>query len=356
MDASLKRYRDTIVSWLFLVGLAGAGTIWALEARTGIISPVDRIAYPIIVASCAVMPLLLRRLPRHRLALELISYTAVASYFAAHLTAVVLWGSERPLYTLATLLQWLSFLYVVAFLVFRPALARIAAGLVFLTTALPPLVALLWTGRGLDTEVGMLMINAYAVSLVLLLVLTLTAVLQQHYEKAADQARHMTSIAETDTLTGIANRRGLEQLLHGIRGRREHSIGLALMDLDHFKGINDRFGHLIGDELLVMTAREMQKVLRPSERAGRWGGEEFLLVILDADIAKASDAAERMRKAISVARHPLAGPVTVSAGVALWQVGQTLEKALAEADAALYAAKAQGRNRVIPPPATLIAA
>ena len=347
LDGSLKRHRDTVVSWLFVVGLVSVLLMWTLETHTGLISRVDRVAYPVMAVTFAAMPLLLRMLPRYRQFLELSSYAAVAGYFAAHLTEVVLGGEERPVYALASILQWLPFLYVVAFVIFSRSVARTAAAGVFIATAMPPVCALLWTGRGLSTDTGMLMLNAYAANFVLLLTLTLITALYDGYERAARQARHLASVAHTDMLTGLANRRGLEHLLDGLSVREGRYVGLVLLDIDHFKSVNDRFGHLIGDELLVMLARSMRQTLDANERAGRWGGEEFLIVVLDADIAMVMDTAERLRQSIEAEHHPIAGQVTVSAGVAVWSTSRPLAQALAEADAALYAAKAQGRNRVV---------
>jgi diguanylate cyclase (GGDEF)-like protein len=355
MDGSLKRHRDTVVNWLFIGGLVSALLMWGVETYTGLITPVDRWAYPTMAAVYTVVPFMLRFMPRHRQPIELLAYAAVVAYFAAHLTAIATGEADRPIYATASILQWLPFLYVVAFVVFSRSLARIAAASVFVLSVVPPVVSLLWFGRGLGTETGMLLLNAYAANFVLLATLTLITALYDGYEEASQRARHMTSIAQTDVLTGIANRRGLEHLLRGIGEHGGRSVGLILLDFDHFKSVNDRFGHLTGDELLVMMARRMGLTLKAHERAGRWGGEEFLIVVLDGDVAGTLETAERLRKSVEAERHPVAGQVTVSAGVAIWQTNRPLSEALAQADAALYAAKAEGRNRVVMQPARIAA-
>ncbi|MBC9205945.1 GGDEF domain-containing protein [Roseomonas aerophila] len=356
MDASLKRYRDTVVNGLFIAGLIAAMLMWGLETYGGVITPVDRVAYPAMVAVYTAVPVLFRFLPRHRPVIELVAYAAVAGYFAVHLTAIVLGGSDRSIYATASILQWLPFLYVVAFVVFRRSVARIAAACVFAVSVIPPILSMLWLGTGLGTETGLLLLNAYAANFVLLATLTLITALYEGYERVSRQARHMTSIAQTDMLTGIANRRGLEHLLRGVGAEGGRSVGLILLDFDHFKSVNDRFGHLIGDELLVMLARRMKLCLLPHERAGRWGGEEFLVVVLDGNVASTLETAERLRQAVEAESHPVAGQVTISLGVALWDGGGGMNAALAQADAALYAAKAQGRNRVVIQQPTRLAA
>jgi diguanylate cyclase (GGDEF)-like protein len=356
MEGSLKRYRDTVVNWLFVAGLVAALLMWGLETYSGMITPVDQVAYPAMVAIYTAVPVLFHFLPRYRPAVELVAYAAVAGYFAVHLTAIVLGGSERSIYATASILQWLPFLYVVAFVVFRRSVARTAAACVFAVSVIPPIGSMLWLGTGLGTETGLLLLNAYAANFVLLATLTLITALYEGYERVSRQARHMASIAQTDMLTGIANRRGLEHLLRGVGAEGARSVGLILLDFDHFKSVNDRFGHLIGDELLVMLARRMKQCLRPNERAGRWGGEEFLVVVLDGDVATTLETAERLREVVEAEIHPVAGQVTISLGVALWDAGSGMNAALAQADAALYAAKAEGRNRVVMQQSTRMAA
>ncbi len=159
--------------------------------------------------------------------------------------------------------------------------------------------------------------------------------------------------AEHDRLTGLWNRgRILDELARELRRRRrEHgSLAIVLADVDHFKRINDSHGHIIGDTVLSNIAQRILGTLRASDAVGRYGGEEFLLVLPRADLDGGRDVAERVRAA--VASPPLIDSlatlgVTLSLGVACSDRSGADAAGLVEAaDRALYRAKAQGRNRV----------
>jgi diguanylate cyclase (GGDEF)-like protein len=159
------------------------------------------------------------------------------------------------------------------------------------------------------------------------------------------------SAANTDPLTGLLNRRGFTECARNLCAQyaRHRPIALLMFDLDHFKSINDRFGHAVGDEVLRVFAQVTTAHLRASDMIGRLGGEEFA-AILPADRDQAAMIAERIRAAFEVAgvavdRHTIGA--TVSIGAALSNAPVTnIEALLLLADKALYQAKAAGRNRV----------
>ncbi|RBY86701.1 hypothetical protein DQ244_18675 [Blastococcus sp. TBT05-19] len=156
-----------------------------------------------------------------------------------------------------------------------------------------------------------------------------------------------------DPLTGLHNRRHLEQVLGDDLGAGSHAGGLAVLavDIDHFKSINDRFGHGAGDTVLAAVARRLQAAVRDGDTAVRLGGEEFLLVLPDADREQAVRRAEQLRSELAASVHPLDGEdvrVTISVGVAVRpDDGGSASALLKAADRALYTAKATGRNRVV---------
>ena len=161
-------------------------------------------------------------------------------------------------------------------------------------------------------------------------------------------------LASHDELTGAFNRRHLMQLLDEEReraGRAGEPFAVALFDLDHFKAINDGFGHAAGDAVLKHFCSAARDTMRATDRFARYGGEEFVLLM---PVGTGADAAalatERIRAAIAAQdwRSVLGGrdhAVTVSAGIATWRVGESLEGVLARADVALYEAKSRGRNQ-----------
>ena len=155
--------------------------------------------------------------------------------------------------------------------------------------------------------------------------------------------------AGTDELTGLMSRRALHEGVDAwhaevlAQGRR---ATLLLIDVDHFKRVNDTFGHEGGDEVLRALARHMPRQLRAGTRLARYGGEEFLALLDAGSLDEAVQAAERLRASIAAA--PLGGvPVTISVGVAGWPAEVAFARALARAEVALYEAKRAGRDRVV---------
>jgi diguanylate cyclase (GGDEF)-like protein len=156
-------------------------------------------------------------------------------------------------------------------------------------------------------------------------------------------------LATTDTLTGIHNRRAFdEQLaLELIRARRYgNKLALILLDIDHFKRINDRHGHQTGDRVLVDLARVVGGRLRASKVFARWGGEEFVVLAPNTDAEDAAHLAEEIRARVEAHDFPQVGRVTVSLGVTQYAPDDTTDRLWKRADTALYRAKAGGRNRV----------
>jgi diguanylate cyclase (GGDEF)-like protein len=157
--------------------------------------------------------------------------------------------------------------------------------------------------------------------------------------------------ASTDDLTGALSRRALAVRGERLRQQsREPVLAAVMIDLDHFKGINDRHGHAGGDAALRQSADALRAQLRPDALLARFGGEEFVVLAPVPEPAAAAVLAERLRRAVEAVDWPQVLPgesaVTASLGVACWGAGESLETALGRADAALYRAKDEGRNRV----------
>ena len=148
----------------------------------------------------------------------------------------------------------------------------------------------------------------------------------------------------TDPLTRISNRRALDETLAAMFGaldRYSQQFSIAIFDIDFFKQINDKRGHLYGDQMLQEVARVIDDSVRDTDIAARYGGEEFVVVMPHTPLAGAVSFSERVRSAIAEALE-----VTVSGGVATAISGDNPQSLLSRADAALYSAKAAGRNRV----------
>ena len=173
----------------------------------------------------------------------------------------------------------------------------------------------------------------------------------QLYRLHARDSAHWRKQASTDLLTGISNRAAiLEEAALMVAAAPEQGlyVVVALADLDHFKQVNDLHGHLAGDHVLVATARCLKGALRQSDRVGRYGGEEFLILATVREMEHAAQVAQRLLSALHAEHVPVPGgtvALTMSVGVAIHRLGDTLEETIARADEALYTAKRAGRDR-----------
>jgi len=167
-------------------------------------------------------------------------------------------------------------------------------------------------------------------------------------EQALTEAREA---ACTDPLTGALNRRGFDKACQRelARARRSGSpLALAHIDLDNFKRLNDTFGHLVGDKALIRLVDILHRSMRPSDVLCRFGGEEFILMLPETDLARAYAAMSRFLRDFSAQAVPGTDCVmTFSAGVVVPEHDESVEEAIARADAATYAAKHAGKNCVV---------
>ncbi len=173
--------------------------------------------------------------------------------------------------------------------------------------------------------------------------------LHQDLEKSQQEA-------QTDALTSLINRRGLEKRfeLERIRATQNNSpFSIIMADIDHFKRVNDNFGHLVGDSLLKNLAIMIKSHLRQNDVAARYGGEEFLILLPETGIEGAKAVAQKIKKALAIKEWKLKGTgesmgnITISMGIALYTLNEPEKDLVKRADDALYLAKDQGRNRII---------
>lgn len=154
----------------------------------------------------------------------------------------------------------------------------------------------------------------------------------------------------TDALTGLHNRRKLDEILQEESDRSQryqYAFSCILLDIDDFKKVNDTFGHLVGDEVLIGIAQILKNNLRKTDLPGRWGGEEFLILLPQQNIRTATTLAEKLRKAVACSNLPEVGSITSSFGVAEFQSDDSVVSFIARADECLYLAKAKGKNKVV---------
>jgi len=174
----------------------------------------------------------------------------------------------------------------------------------------------------------------------------LAAHIAQAYDQIRQQSNQLMTFTEvrTDALTGVSNRRAMDDTLQSLvamKNRYQLCFSLAIFDIDHFKAINDQQGHLAGDQMLQQVARLIDETARETDIVTRYGGEEFVVLMPQTELAGATVFTERVRQLIE---RKLG--VTVSAGTAEANEGELTDEVLRRADAALYHAKSAGRNRV----------
>lgn len=176
---------------------------------------------------------------------------------------------------------------------------------------------------------------------------------EREIEALQIELRQLRGLVHVDHLTGTLNRSGLEQSYRREAARADRSnatLGVALLDIDNFKKLNDHHGHQAGDAALVHLADVIRRTVRPSDVVVRFGGEEFLFLLPDTDARQAMHALRRLQ--CDLIRHPLVYlgaeiALSFSAGVAARQRGQSRDSVIAAADHALYAAKRAGKQRVM---------
>ncbi len=264
---------------------------------------------------------------------------------------------SAPVYTAGNLVSLHSILFVASLLGWLAARGNRIAGLLALGWAAPMSVALLYPARnfGLIEAVRVpdgLMLLAVTIECLILSVPVATRIrrLRLEHERAHERHVVLERQAQTDALTGLANRRGFGDAITRAAAAEAEPVAMALLviDIDHFKRVNDRHGHAAGDEILRHVAAHVAKVAGPDAIVSRFGGEEFVVALRGYDLARASTIAERVRRTIGtmlVAASELPG-VTVSIGVATG-LSDRIDAILADADCALYRAKNEGRDRVM---------
>lgn len=201
----------------------------------------------------------------------------------------------------------------------------------------------------LDKEIASIQKNFIAMFLMVILFATVvTSLLTGLVYRLRLNQSLLSALANTDKLTKVANRSYIASQIKyfiGYTSRHQQSLSLIFFDIDYFKKINDNYGHQVGDEALVDLCRIIQKRLRESDILGRWGGEEFIIILPNTPLSQACSVAEELRIIIEK-YHFRHGPMSCSFGVVQLEEGEGRESVIARADHFLYEAKKSGRNRV----------
>ena len=332
---------------IYQLGLP-AGAVMALllfyfENAQGTLHIVDKVGLPLLSALLmGLWPCFKLRLGDF-MGLELLLFGGVSLMVLSSLSYSAFRVSGGDWVNLTGLGYWTPVLYAMAFLMFGLKTGR------NISLTLYALILGVWASQLLFDQSSNLLersilFQLFASNALLLLLL-------YGFGLQAQQAAHYAQDAHTDPLTQLPNRRALSERLTrelGRSSRYARPFSVVLIDLDHFKDINDNRGHHVGDLVLIEVALLLGTHIRTPDTAGRWGGEEFLLLFPELALADATEATERFRRALEAHPFPHSEQLTASFGVAEALPGDAPETLLARADTALYEAKARGRNCVMP--------
>lgn len=348
-----RRYDEPerrVLSTLLLIG--GCGMLFALVLLHGlaVVEPIDTVIFGL--SAPALLGLGVATWTRS-LRTEVVYRTLTVSLGVG----LFLWQTVGLLQTpqgvdlaLAPMSGVAPFVFVLAFLGWQAERAMLISGGFLAATLLLP-VLLVSSGAiptpGVRTFVDFFVRFGVGQSLMVGAVL-LFARNRRQVADAAYRLSVLGQLARTDTLTGLLNRRGLLQQI-GLEAERNTTqpcrLALVFIDLDHFKLVNDRWGHPVGDQVLMELADVLRRAVRTSDVVGRWGGEEFVVLMRRPTTGEALFLADRIRRSVERHEFPVVGALTASFGVAELAPDEEVASVITAADEALYRAKAGGRNR-----------
>jgi diguanylate cyclase len=332
IPATLTAFRVQVGFWLLLIGAVACILPWCVGIAAGELAASDRYGLPILTVGFLGAAVWLRWRPASILLVQafvliLLTTYGLIDFVLLSLPTISQPGAGGPG------LPWLSVVLTLFFFAYSERIA-IRLGLGYM--ALYVLATLVFFRSGITYLQFNVMLQFFLANGVILGLLWLMSQFRNSYQT-------MYEIAHTDALTGIMNRRSMQDQLEQ-QFSQPRGFGILLIDIDHFKRINDSHGHAIGDQVLRELALLLEGQTRSQEIVSRWGGEEFLVLSSALNAEVAEQVAQRLLESIRASR--LAGLiVTISIGVAWREDSETLESVVARADTALYAAKANGRDR-----------
>ena len=244
---------------------------------------------------------------------------------------------------------WMGIIYLMAHYVYEPQMAlRVSAGLFvgLLASGWAALLPQVLSGAWFDANV---VVQLYGSQLIYLLLTRLLVAYREQADRLRLESQALHELAHTDPLTGLSNRRSLRNAIRAELERHPAAepVSLILLDLDRFKAINDTHGHEVGDRVLVHVCRLLRESVRKGDQVGRWGGEEFVVLLPNTLLREAQELAERLQGVLNANALEGRYPVSASFGVATALPEDTADSLVSRADHAMYASKQAGGNRVV---------
>jgi len=334
---------------LLLMGAATIALITLIRMLDGIEMRVDDVIAPVMVAYCLGFFYALR-VHRSRF-LQLFETTTLLFLFAYFFFdfAVITWrDSDLPQVDFSTFILWLPAYYIFVFLIFRSRTAlRVSLSYLGGILAIGILHFLLNMSHAINLQNLILLSQVYASNFIYIAILYIVALLKDNYSEAERRSERMKNLAMLDELTGIYNRRALNDMLEAfIRTYHEtgRTFSIIMLDVDDLKRVNDAFGHPSGDRLIKHVAQLLRENVRESDSVGRWGGDEFFIIYPETDRQQLEALSARLEAAIYFADFGQAGKVTLSQGLASCSPQDTAESLWKRADETLYLVKSKKKS------------
>lgn len=322
---------------LVLLAIVGFSVIWVIDASSAIIVKFDAVSYPICIALLSAIFLL-----SYKVSLGMLQhacYFIIAGYL---ISSSIVHHQSLPHPELSSAVQWLALNYVMAYLFFARQRAMILTIIVLVVT----IVGHFWVLSRYDSLTETLGMTLNMVVAHLIYIILLWGIVSIR-EKAV-----YTSILEQqvqlDPLTQLLNRRGLEkEITHFTQLKQPVSYALMILDVDYFKRINDTYGHLAGDQVLITLSQRLREQLRHNDIIARWGGEEFAVIIFHQSAGQVLKLAQRLRLSVEQMHLDNIPQITVSIGLGYSHEVSHIEQLFELVDSRLYNAKKAGRNCII---------
>jgi diguanylate cyclase (GGDEF)-like protein len=331
-----NQLRRQVGLWLLPLGAIASILGWFVSLERGPAAFLDLVALPLLALSLLLLELLLLFKRISFKYVEIGTLLALSIYQLSLMVNTVFTGHETQVGSSAL---WFPLVFLLAFLFLsRPRALKFS----LLYYGLSLTTGLLGLGLGSLGRQGInTLLQFYLANLSILVILNLYAYWRERHD-VVDQMAH------TDALTRLPNRRWMQGLLDQAFSRvgSREPFAVLLIDLDHFKKINDQYGHAIGDEILYEVGVRLNSVLRRSDALARWGGEEFLVLAQNSDLAQAQQLASRLGAVVREQPFAASIKVTLSVGVTCYKTGDTASDLVHRADTALYKAKSHGRDRL----------
>lgn len=311
----------------------------------------NRWLYPVFILMCAGWAWrLYRGAPLEGIEREAI--TAVTLLFIAKMTYYLFWGDLEQSWVEIEATYWvMAFIMILLYIVFdarKGLVYSLALGVLTLILGLLRLGGAVAQGDYRDEFLAF--VRAEMRLFAMAGMLYALALIKDQLAAARQQVQEMHTLARTDPLTGLPNRLALSELLDEASPLTQ-GMYVVLLDIDRFKQVNDRFGHASGDNVLKEVGRRLRLSMRREDVLGRWGGEEFMIIMRGEGQQDVLAAVERLREDIAFWPFDKVGTVSASFGVAQRSIGESINALVNRADKALYEAKRLGRNRVEMSPA-----